>query len=456
MIKLLRGSLAVCLLAGPLTLTGCWDLHETEDFAHAALMAIDKGASPGSIRVTLLVQEPLGQPGAAPGSAAGSAVGFVTATAEGPSLFAATERIKDVTDRVLTYTHVQVVIFGEDLAREGLTSTLDALLRSREFRRSVLTAVADGVAGEAILETVRGDIEVVPSAYLGSISLMHLMTTGHSVAIRLHDVAIAYSEPGEEVVMPLLSPAPKPPAPAPPGKGGGGGGGQGGGSDSGGGAGSAGGSGGGSSAGQAGGAGGGPAAGGGEAGGQQVAPTEKRVAVTGLAVFRDEKLVTKLSQEQTLAYLLATGLSERVLIGFGGPATANAEMVVELDPVDRNIEVRRNGAQVDIDLELRIRATILEVTSPVQVVDPRHLVYAKALLAAEIERRVTEVINLAKTEVGADFLGFSIPARRTFKTWAEWATYDWSTAFRGANVSVKAVVTGIRTGLIFQPFSPGG
>jgi spore germination protein KC len=391
--------------------------------------------------VTAIFEEQPLQTGSPPRTSPGGAgsSSLVTATAEGPSLYVAAERLKDVTNRIITFSHVRLIVLGEDLAREGISRVFDALSRSREIRRSVGIAVADGVSGEEVLETARGNIEASPATYLGGLSETHQAVTGRSVEVKLHEVDIAFNQPGEEIVMPLIGLAPKPPAPTPPGKAAGGSGGAGGGSGGG---------------GSGGGAGGQAATGGGEAQGQTVAATEKRAAVNGLAVFRSEKMVAKLTPEQTLAYQLAAGKAGRVLIDFGGLATAYAGMVVELDPVHRNVRVTRNGSQVDIALELRLKATILELTSPVQVIDPPNLVYVRALLAAEIERRVRDVISLAKTEVGGDFFGFSIPARRTFKTWAEWAGYDWHTHFRAANVSVKAVVTGLRTGLIFQPLGP--
>jgi hypothetical protein len=457
-VRRLVGILVVgALAAAPLSLTGCWDLHEIEEYIHAGAMALDKGLTPGSIRVTIVVEEFPSQAGSSPGTSpgGGGAANLVTATAEGPSLYVAAERLKDVTNRMVTFSHVRLIILGEDLARDGISRVFDALSRSRDIRRSVGMAVADGVTGQEVLETARGNIEVSPATYLGSLSEAHQPTTGRSVNVKLHEVDIAFNQPGEEIVMPLIGLAPKPPAPTPPGKGtGGSGGGSGG---SGGGAGGSGGGAGGSSGsagGSSGSAGGQAATGGGEAQGQTVAATEKRAAVNGLAVFRSEKMVAKLTPEQTLAYQLATGKAGRVLIDFGGLATAYAGMVVQLDPVHRDVRVTRNGSQVDIALELRLQATLLELTSPVQVIDPPNLVYVRTLLAAEIERRVRDVISLAKIEVGGDFFGFSIPARRTFKTWADWAGYDWHTHFRAANVSVKAVVTGLRTGLIFQPLGP--
>lgn len=440
-VRRLVGVLVVgTLVAAPLSLTGCWDLHEIDEYVHASAMALDKGLLPGSIRVTVIFEEQPLQTGSSPGTSPGGAgsSSLVTATAEGPSLYVAAERLKDVTNRMITFSHVRLIVLGEDLAREGISRVFDALSRSRDIRRSVGMAVADGVTGQEVLETARGNIEVSPATYLGGLSETHQVVTGRSVNVKLHEVDIAFNQPGEEIVMPLIGLAPKPPAPTPPGKatggsGGGAGGGSGGGSGS---------------------AGGQAPPGGGEAQGQTVAATEKRAAVNGLAVFRSEKMVAKLTPEQTLAYQLATGKANRILIDFGGLATAYAGMVVQLDPVHRDVRVTRNGSQVDIALELRLQATLLELTSPVQVIDPPNLVHVRALLAAEIERRVRDVISLAKTEVGGDFFGFSIPARRTFKTWADWAGYDWHTHFRAANVSVKAVVTGLRTGIIFQPLGP--
>ncbi len=221
-------ALAVC--GPPLLVSGCWDLRELEQYLHVTALALDRGAMPGSVRVTILFQEPPSGPGAGGvggggggGGGGGTTAtrapqGATTTTAEGPSFSVANVRLNSITNRIVTYSHVEIILFGEELARQGITPYVDAFVRSREFRRSVPMAVIDGATAEETLMSVRSDVESSPASCMSSMIMNHHDEYGRSFYIRLHDVIIAYEQPGEHIIMPMLRLAAKPPFPTAPGQ----------------------------------------------------------------------------------------------------------------------------------------------------------------------------------------------------------------------------------------------
>ena len=442
---------AAVILVSALGCAGCWDYHELEDYLHVGIVGVDKGTRPGWFKVTIMVVEPrTGSVGGAGGSTSGEGPGslvLATGTAEGPTLMAAAQATDLASNRIATFAHTEVIIIGEELAREGIGPLMDALGRTRDLRRSVLLAVTDGETAESVLETVRSDVETSTVSYITGLIDSKCTEQGVTHKALAHDALIAYGNLGQEIVLPLLKTVPKPPMPQPPGQGGGGG-------SSGGGAG---GGGGGAGGGGGGSGGGGGARGAGEAAAAQPqkAPTQKRAEASGLAVFRDDKLVVKLSGEQAQAWNLVCGKFHRGYFTVSGPATAGTEVHFQLAHVDRRLKVERRGLLVNIDIDVRCRATLVDLGGPALIVDPGNLKLVAGLLDSKLETLMRGVIDVAKTEVKGDIFDFALSARGTFRDWPEWANYDWNKAFRAANVTVTAHVTDIRTGLTFQPPSPG-
>lgn len=421
--------LVLSLFAPCFILGGCWDLRELEYYAHVRIVGLDKGSEPDLIRLTVVVEQPkatgAGQSGASGGGA--SQTGGLTDVilqADGPTFLAAHERLSEVSSRIVSYSHAELVLIGEDLAREGIERIIDPFTRIREFRRGIAAAVADSATAEELLKTVRPDVETSTAAYLDQLIQTAATERGLSPYVRLQELYLSFKELGVEIILPLLKSEPKPPMPKPPGEGGGGGGGAGGRGQGGGGA------------------------------EELKPPTQTRAAAVGTALFRGEKLVAKIDGDQTLGFLMVQGKFERGFITIKGPATQETEAVFSLSHYNREVSVRRHGSQVDINISVKVKAELQDLAGSVQIVTPTNLPALKDLIASELKRRMDEVINIAKIEVGGDVFGLGLHARPTFSTWTEWADFDWNRAFRAANIAVKVRVSTIRTGLTFQPFVP--
>ncbi len=436
-------ALSLALAGAPLLVGGCWDLRELEDFAHVRALALDTGAGPGSIKATALIRPPPTESGGGGtvgggggGGGGGGSESYVTETAEGPDLLTALHRINQTSSRLLTYTHLSLIIIGEDLARRDITPIVDGIARSQDFRRSIPVAVADTVSGEEILKTARSTLDPGPAAYLSDLLTAQEREFGMSFNVLLNDLLVAYGQPGEDIALTLLSPAAKPAVVKPPGAGGGGSGGSGGGS------------GGGGQDGQAGGA----AQPGPDA--EQQAPTEKRATTTGLALFSGNKMVGKLTRDQVPGFLLTRGVRVQVLVSVEGASTAYTGMTFAVTLTKYKVTVKRVGERVDIDVKIGCRATLEDASQPAMVVDEANLPQIRKLLASDLERRANEAISAVRAQGVGDVFQFSLAARQTFQTWPQWSNYDWTQAFLKASITFKAEVMGVTTHTIYQPLSP--
>lgn len=442
--------LATAVLIGiPLTTSGCFDLAELEDFAFASALGIDQSDHPGWVRVTALFPIPPQRTGGGMagggggGGGGGSQLSNMIVTSEGPTILAATRQMGLLTDRRITYSSAQLVVIGEEFARAGLSSIVDALDRSEDFRSSLFVSVAGGTTAEELLTTVRPDLARDPAVYLSGLIETGSRDHAATAPARVHDLAIAYKTPGFEITLPILRMEQKPTPPVPPqeANSGGGGGGGGGGSQGGGG-------------GQEG---GGQGASGGQSAGDQASappPVERRATARGLALFKGDRMVAELTDDETLGYLLIRGRFTRCEVTANGPATQGADVVFTLTGGRAQTRVKLEGDMAMIDIEAEMEANISEIGAPVQIIDTEDLPQVADLLAADVRRRIEEAIDIAQTEVQGDIFNLGIRTRPMFLTWDQWQALDWNRAFTEAQVTVKVKVTELRSSLILQPVQP--
>jgi len=420
----LAALLALILVLAPTAFLvgGCWDLRELDDWAFVGIMGLDKGAQPGWLRLSVLVQ----LPGFVSGVGGRVAPALTRLTSEGPTLYDAHRRLEELTGNYLTYSHTQVVVIGEELAKEGLEALVDSFKRSRELHHTIIMAVADGVTAEEVLASARGDIDPFPAMYLSHLVAKTQAEYGESSRCLIHCFLLAEAAHGQEVVLALLKLTEKPASPSP----------SRGGTDSGG--------------GSAGGKSGGGEAGAGAGTPEPAAPVERRVEATGLALFRGLRLAVKITGEQALALNLVRGQFDRGRVVVNGAATGGKDLSVELSHYEREVKLERNGPSIEVKLKVRLKGLAEGASAAGVDLSPQGIGAIKDLVGSKLSEMMSGIISLAQTQVGGDVFDFQLHGRATFRTWPEWMAYDWDRAFREAKVSVEAEVTEIRPGLTTQ------
>ncbi|AOT70231.1 Ger(x)C family spore germination protein [Geosporobacter ferrireducens] len=173
-------------------LTGCWDHVEIQERGFVLGVAIDK-ASPlpmkqetdyrserdiekmplqkGEPSYTYTIQVPIivfakNQPtGVAGGGAEADATWNMTI--QGKSFMEANRQYSTRTNYPPFYEHLQAIIISEDVAREGITASIDLFLRDHEMRRRTRVFITPGEA-KTVLD-VQPRIEDYPAMYLAQL-----------------------------------------------------------------------------------------------------------------------------------------------------------------------------------------------------------------------------------------------------------------------------------------------
>ncbi|NLX64643.1 MAG: Ger(x)C family spore germination protein, partial [Clostridiaceae bacterium] len=96
-------------------------------------MGVDKDESPEHILLTAQVVKE-GVAGKSSGGSGGEDRPFWNVSSKGMTIFEAVRQMTHKTGNRLFISHNQVVIFGNDLAKEGLQKYIDFFLRAHEMR----------------------------------------------------------------------------------------------------------------------------------------------------------------------------------------------------------------------------------------------------------------------------------------------------------------------------------
>ncbi|OIK08426.1 hypothetical protein BIV60_26385 [Bacillus sp. MUM 116] len=149
--------LSICSL---ILLTSCWNRKELNEMAIVVGMGIDK--IDGKFMVTAQVVNP-GEIAASKGSSGNSPM--VVYQEKGDTLLEAIRRITTVSPRKLYFSHLRLLVFGEDLAKKGIGKTLDFLSRDHEIRTDFYITVAKNTFAGNVMKILTA-MEKIPAQQL--------------------------------------------------------------------------------------------------------------------------------------------------------------------------------------------------------------------------------------------------------------------------------------------------
>lgn len=181
---------AILLIGLTLTCAGCWGRRELDTLAIVSGLAFDI-APAGENRIYVTAQI-LKMSASDSGKKGGSneQKGYVNVTASGSTVHEAMRNCTHELSRRLFFPHNQVILFGEDLAREGIKEYLDFFLRDHESRNTVWVAVTQGRAADMLNATEL--VETTPSANIAHLIITRRATSFAS-GVNLFDLAKRYS-----------------------------------------------------------------------------------------------------------------------------------------------------------------------------------------------------------------------------------------------------------------------
>ncbi|MCL6548778.1 MAG: Ger(x)C family spore germination protein, partial [Alicyclobacillus sp.] len=419
-----RRALLAMSVGCSLFLGGCFDRQELEEQAFVTSLAIDQ-APGGLIDCTMRIALPKNQATGAGGGGGGGGGGGQTPMA-GTAPF--TFRARTVTEafrianssieRTLTLSHLSNLIFGEDLARAGLATQMDSLIRFREFRRTVYVKVSRGPARDILMQD-KPVLEPSTDRMGDAVANVSRRSGLIPSSSHLHDLVLALENPHEAPVLPLIAVNPRvqedPKGEQPPGT---------------------------------------------TAVSYQAGRVTRAggnpVEWSGAGVFRGDRLVGFLNGDEVTQLRLLNGTLPATKMEFRDPVRpANLVGLWIREEHDPHYTVRL-GNPLRIQVHIPLDADLIDVESGVD--------YTRPALRRKLEHSVAEqVANDARQlmlklfhQYQADCIPVSRHARRLFATHNAFVRYPWEQRLKQAEVVVTSEVHLRRFGVQRTPFPATG
>jgi len=181
-------------------LTGCWNRRELDSLSVLVGIGIDKTDEPQKVNVTAQIAIPSKiKTSGNKDESSSSAYWNIQYKAE--NVFTALRESTFSASRKLYIGQNPIVLFGEDLARDGVQKHIDFFLRDHEARLNEYIVIAKGKAG-AILN-VKPELEKLPGLNIEKLIDLHYATS-KVISARLMDFVSSLASGTTSPVAPMI------------------------------------------------------------------------------------------------------------------------------------------------------------------------------------------------------------------------------------------------------------
>ena len=382
-----------------LPLGGCWSRKELNELAIIMAAGIDRAPN-NQILLTLQIARPSAFSSGSQKSGTQNNNTWVIAQT-GETVMDAERYLDSKISRRLYWGHDIILIFGEQLARDGLNQVIDYFSRSPEVRETPWVLLAKGKASDVI--NSHSQLENTSAQSVGDIA-----RTGTIMPVMLKDLMMDLASYGTNPVIPgiELTPSGTPQGPEmleniP------------------------------------------------EANGenQKATKVHAEVTATGTGVFKNDKLVGWLDLKDTRGLLWLRNKMKKDEITVNSKTEPNKHISVRVDKANTEIKPFYDGNNVWFNVNITAECELLEQQSNEKLTDKKYYKAIEKEVSDQITLRTREALDQAQHVYGVDMFSFGEAFHRKYKK--DWATMknNWDEIFASAEVNIKTRATIRRTGL---------
>jgi spore germination protein KC len=321
-------------------------------------------------------------------------------TATGYTVFEAVRNLNSISPRRPFWAHARFIVFGEDMARDGLQEALDFFDRDGEPRRTSYILMAQGVKASDLLQAEFSQ-EPMPSEGISELLQGTRLAQSTVAAMTVNEFLQALEGEGIDPITVRVELIPLEEDFA--------------------------------------------------IGGDVLRDEVKaKTRMTGSAIFKDDRLVAWMNRPQTRGYLWVTGQVRSGIININEPETADAYVSLEIVGSRGSFKPQLTKDGIKILVQVEVHVNIGEMQQYIDIrKDPG--------LWVSIERRLTQVVKneimaaVTKAQLfGADIFGFGAEInRRHPKEWRR-LRENWEEEFKRLTVEVEVKARIKRVGLVIN------
>ena len=196
--KAKRVMIYLLLLGITISLTGCWNARELRNLAFVLAMGIDKSSKTNEYKVSFQVVIP-GSVATGLTGGGGTTTPVVIYTGKGNTLFGAIRNTSQKVPRQLFFAHLQLVVIGEKLAKQGIQDLFDFFERSKEPRLTTMVLVARGSEAKPIISTLTSLEKIPANSITGKVKMSSILLS-ENYRIEIYEVLKGLVSEGEPLI----------------------------------------------------------------------------------------------------------------------------------------------------------------------------------------------------------------------------------------------------------------
>lgn len=394
--------------------TGCWDRREIDQMTFVTMVGVDKKEN-GDVKLTIQIPTTATLQAAGGGEGGGSQESpIIILDSTGRTIFDAIRNAASFSIPVLFWAHIKVIVFSQEVAREGISKYMDFFARDSELRGTPWVVITPGKAENIVKAESR--FTEIPADYVeGLIEGVGRVAVSTQINVESFLERII-SPDGNQPFAPRITIRKEQQEEA-------------------------------QQQAQAGSGGGG--SGGGNGGGGR--PPKKDFLLEGTAVFKQDKMLGWLNREETRGLLWLQGEMHNALIIVKCP-NCNGLVVEEIVKANTKVDIKRNNNEVTFLVKIRQEGNIGEQTCSHDFTQPSQVKILEQEINKEIEKQAAMALKKLQDEYNSDIVGFGGALERKYPK--IWQNTDWEKEFPKAKIIVSAQTQIRRSGMILQPPFP--
>ena len=374
-------------------LTGCWSKKELNELAIVTSLGIDKTDDGYLVSVQVL------NPGELAGNNISGRTEVVRFMKKGDTVFEALRMISMDSPRKLYLAHLREIVFGEEIAKEGIGKALDFISRDHEMRTDFYLTVAKGSTASDILN-VQTALEKVPANKIFNALENSEVTWASTKTVKLDELINSIVSNGKEPVLTGIYDY------------------------------------------------GNPEYGSGFKNIENVSP-KTGLRIDYLGVFKKDKLLGWLNKDESKGFNYITDNVKSTVVN-----VPIENGVVSIDTINSNTDIKGEleKGKPKIHITIETEGNVGEVQSNIDLSDPNKIKEIEGEYEKNIKNKVETVIKKVQEDYQSDIFGFGeVIHRAEPKAWKQLET-NWDQEFTTLEVSVKVDAKIRRLGTIIESF----
>ena len=179
--------------------TGCFNYRELNEIAIASAIGLDKTSDGYIVTIQVMNTKKASETGTS-----NDQLKFITFTTSGVTLQDAIRKSILDSSRRIYPNHVQTLIIGEDLAKNGISDVLDMFFRGVEFRKQTSVLIAKDSTAEEVLNVVT-PLESLNSKNIRDGLSVDSKYLGIGDNISFEDLVGTFLDSNKEIILPSVS-----------------------------------------------------------------------------------------------------------------------------------------------------------------------------------------------------------------------------------------------------------